>query len=82
MAQKKCGAEDARTHLPELLERAHRGISTLITKHGRPYAMLVPVGQAGARRGPSVTSLAGTGAGLWGADPASTVAAMRDEWPE
>lgn len=81
MASKKYGAEEARTRLPELLEKAHRGTPTLITKHGRPYAMLVPVGQAGAtRRGPSVTSLAGTGAGLWGRDSAGTIAALRDEW--
>jgi prevent-host-death family protein len=81
MASRKYGAEEARARLPELLERAHRGVPTLITRHGRPYAMLVPVEQARARRRRvSLLSLAGTGTGLWGRDPAAAVAAMRDEW--
>jgi prevent-host-death family protein len=82
MAPRKYGAEEARAQLPELLERAHRGVPTLITKRGRPYAMLVPIEQARvSRRGVPVLSLAGTGAGLWGSAPTRTVAAMRDEWP-
>ncbi len=81
MAPRRYGAEDARTHLPELLERAHRGTPTLITRRGRPYAVLMPVGQAqAAMRRISVMTLAGTGAGLWGGDSARMVAAMRDEW--
>jgi prevent-host-death family protein len=81
MTPRKYGAEDARAHLPELLDEAHRGVPTLITKHGRPYAMLVPVEQARApKRRVAVLSLAGTGVGLWGSDPAGTIAAMRDEW--
>ena len=36
------GAEDARNHLPELLESAERGISTIITKRGRAVAVLAP----------------------------------------
>lgn len=81
MPSKTCGAEAARTHLPELLERAHRGSPTVITRHGRPYAALVPVGGASAgRRGVSLLALRGSGAGLWGADPARTIAELRDEW--
>ena len=42
MQSKTCGAEQARAHLPELLDAAHRGSSTVITKRGRPVAKLVP----------------------------------------
>lgn len=36
------GAFDAKTRLSELLERAARGESFLITRHGRAVARLVP----------------------------------------
>ncbi len=36
------GAFDAKTRLSELLERAARGESFVITKHGHPIARLVP----------------------------------------
>jgi prevent-host-death family protein len=82
MAPRRYGAEDARNHLPELLERAHHGKPTLITRRGRPYAVLMPVEQAQAgRRRTSILSLARTGAGLWGSDSTRIIAAMRDEWP-
>jgi prevent-host-death family protein len=81
MPPNTCGAESARSHLPALLERAHRGSSTVITRHGKPYAAVVPVAAAAiGRRGMSVLALKGSGAGLWGDDPARTVAEMRDEW--
>lgn len=37
------GAYEAKTHLPELLERVNRGESLTITRRGRPVARLVPV---------------------------------------
>lgn len=37
------GAYEAKTHLPELLERIQKGERFTITKHGRPVAELVPV---------------------------------------
>jgi prevent-host-death family protein len=37
------GAYEAKTHLPQLLERVQRGERFLITKHGRPVAELIPV---------------------------------------
>ncbi len=81
MVPKTCGAEAARAHLPELLERAHRGMPTIITRHGKPYAAVVAVEAVEARRrAPSVLSLKGSGAGLWGVDSSGAVAAMRDEW--
>ena len=36
------GAYDAKTHLPELLERVQKGERFTITKHGRPVAELLP----------------------------------------
>ncbi len=36
------GAYDAKTHLPELLERVQKGERFTITRHGRPVAQLVP----------------------------------------
>jgi prevent-host-death family protein len=39
---KTVGAYEARTRLPELLARVVRGERILITRHGKPAAMLVP----------------------------------------
>jgi prevent-host-death family protein len=36
------GSFEAKTHLPQLLERVARGEKFLITRHGKPAAMLVP----------------------------------------
>jgi prevent-host-death family protein len=81
MPKKTYGAEEARTLLPELLERAHHGKATVITKRGKPYAAIVPVAQAAAgKSGVSILSLSGTGRGLWGRDAAAMVTALRDEW--
>jgi prevent-host-death family protein len=81
MASKTCGAEKARSHLPELLEDAHQGSSTIITKRGRPYAALVPLTHSvSLGKGPSLLDLKGSGAGLWGRDSARTVSRLRDEW--
>jgi prevent-host-death family protein len=37
------GAFEAKTHLPNLLDRVAKGERITITKHGVPVAMLVPV---------------------------------------
>ena len=42
------GSFDAKTHLPQLLERVAKGEEFPITKHGKPVARLVPV-TVGAR---------------------------------
>jgi prevent-host-death family protein len=39
------GVYEAKTHLPQLLERVMRGEKILITRHGKPSAMLVPAVQ-------------------------------------
>ncbi len=81
MARYRCGAEEARTRLPDLLERAHRGVPTVITKRGKPYAVVVPVAQAqSAQPRLSVLALKGSGRGMWGPNPSRTIAELRDEW--
>jgi prevent-host-death family protein len=81
MSKKSYGAEEARTKLPELLERAHRGQATVITKHGKPYAALVPAAKTLALKPRlKLLALAGSGKGLWGRGSAKAVDRMRDEW--
>jgi prevent-host-death family protein len=75
------GAEEARNQLPELLTAAQQGRQTIITRHGRPVAVLTPVsanGEVSAQR--SLLSLAGSGRGLYGRDSRATVRRLRDEW--
>ena len=76
------GIENTRRRLPELVSAARRGQTTVITKHGRPYAALVPVTQAQKQRKPprSILALKGVGAGLWGSKPERTIAKLRAEW--
>ncbi len=75
------GAEEARNRLPELLEAAEKGRSTIITKRGRPVAVLAPVAayRAAVRQRP-LTPVVGSGRGLWGTDSARTLRRLRDEW--
>ena len=37
------GAYEAKTHLPQLLDRVARGECLTITRHGKPVAQLIPV---------------------------------------
>jgi prevent-host-death family protein len=37
------GFEQARAQLPTLIAQAHAGQSSIITKHGKPYAAIVPL---------------------------------------
>lgn len=43
IAAEPVSAYDAKTHLPRLLERALRGERFVITRHGKPVAMLIPI---------------------------------------
>jgi prevent-host-death family protein len=43
---------EAKTHLSRLLKRAHDGEEIILAKAGRPYARLVPLEAACARRQP------------------------------
>jgi prevent-host-death family protein len=75
------GAEEARNQLPDLLEAAEAGRSTIITRHGRPVAALVPIGEyRSASRQQSLLPLAGSGRGMWGKDSTRTLRKLRDEW--
>lgn len=75
------GVEDARSQLPALLAAAERGRSTVITRHGRAVAAIVPVDRAPARpRQLSFLGLSGSGRGLWGRDSPTSLRKLRDEW--
>ena len=75
------GAEEARNQLPDLLEAAEKGRSTIITKHGRPVAALVPLADyvaTGLQQ--LLLPLEGSGRGMWGKHSARYVRNLRDEW--
>ncbi len=75
------GAEEARNQLPELLDAAESGRATIITRHGRPVAVLSPLGELVAHDAQaSLLALEGSGHGLWGNDSAKDLDAQRDEW--
>src|SRR5262249_52892813 len=75
------GAEAARNELPDLLAAAEKGRPTIITRHGRPVAALVPIDSYGAAlRQPPLLPLKGSGRGLWGRSSAITIRKLRDEW--
>jgi prevent-host-death family protein len=77
----KKGAEEARNQLPSLLDAAERGETTVITKHGKPVAALVPIEQLNVTtKQMSLLPLKGSGRGLWGPDSTKTIDDMRDEW--
>ncbi len=75
------GAEEAGNQLPDLLEAAEKGHSTIITKHGRPVAAIVPLDtyEAGSHQQP-LTPMQGSGRGLQGEDSRRTLGELRDEW--
>lgn len=75
------GLEEGRKQLPRLAELAHGGQGSLLTKHGKPYAAIVPPELLmRSRRKPSFLALRGTGKGLWGPSVGTYVEALRDEW--
>ena len=75
------GLEQARTQLPRLVAEAHAGTQSIITKHGKPYAAIVPLQDAAlaANRGSGVLDLRGSGTGVWGNDAAAAVDALRGD---
>jgi prevent-host-death family protein len=84
-AKPQYGLEQARIKLPALVAQANAGVASVITRHGKPYAAIVSIedlqkSSAAGAMAASVTSLRGTGKGLWVAAPAQTVAELRDEW--
>ena len=43
------GSYEAKTHLPQLLDRVEHGETIIITRHGKPVARLVPATAEKAR---------------------------------
>ena len=77
----KHGAEQARKRFPTLVDEAARGNPILITKHGKPYAALVPAAALERKSGAlDFLALRGTGKGLWGKSIRRSLNRMRDEW--
>ena len=74
------GVEEARQQLPAILADAVAGRTTIITRHGRAVAAVVPAADAKKTRPASLQSLAGTGRGRWGRDSGKTIGKLRDEW--
>ena len=74
-------AEEARAHLPELLDAAERGETTIVTRHGKDVAAIVSIDayQKFAKQA-SLLPLAGTMRGYWGEDSANTIRELHDEW--
>lgn len=80
-AKRTKGVQEARQELPALIEAAHRGSTTIITKHGKPYAAIVPVNETrGSHRGVTVAQLRGSGKKIWKKDAADEVTRLRNEW--
>ena len=48
------GSFEAKTHLPQLLDRVARGEEITITRHGKPVARLVPATATATRPRPDV----------------------------
>ncbi|MGH8228218.1 MAG: type II toxin-antitoxin system Phd/YefM family antitoxin [Steroidobacteraceae bacterium] len=75
------GATEARNQLPSLLAAAEKGRASVITKHGRPIAAIVPINDFMTdRRQRPLLPLKGSGLGLWGVSSTRTLGQLRDEW--
>ncbi|MCG6116825.1 MAG: type II toxin-antitoxin system prevent-host-death family antitoxin [Aquimonas sp.] len=74
------GAEEARQQLPAILAAAAAGQTTVITRHGREIAAVVPASAVAPARQAPLMNLAGSGRGLWGEDSSAAMAELRDEW--
>ena len=76
------GLEQARAQLPHIASEAAAGNSSVITRHGKPVAVVVPVELwASVQSRPiNVLALRGTGRGLRPHGAAQAVATLRDEW--
>ena len=79
------GLEQARIQLPNIVANAHAGIRSIITKHGKPYAAIVPLREVQKSSTDvdltsGILTLRGTGRGLWGTHVGQTVSELRDEW--
>ncbi len=79
------GIEATRKRLPELVAAAARdGKTTLITRHGRTCAAIVPASAARPEGPPplAMLQLRGSARGVWSSHPEGNVATLRDEWEQ
>ena len=81
------GLEQARIRLPSIVADAHAGIASVITRHGKPYAAVVPLQNLEKSRAltnvaSGLLAMRGTGRGLWGRDSGQTIGELRDEWDD
>ena len=74
------GAEEARQQLPAILAAAAAGRTTVITRHGREIAAVIPAALIKTIKPVSLLALAGSGANFWGKDSRKAINALRDEW--
>jgi prevent-host-death family protein len=75
------GIQDARNQLPSLVAEAAKGWPTIITRHGRAIAAIVPVDAMKGRAGQMpLIPLARSGQGLWGRHSVRTIRHLRGEW--
>jgi|SRR5581483_6476112 len=75
------GVEMARKNLAALLERASQGQCSVITRHGKVYAAIVPPRYLDiGRQRTDLRRLRGSGKGLWGKSVRAAITRMRNEW--
>jgi prevent-host-death family protein len=77
------GLERARNRLPSIVAEANAGKRSIITRHGKPCAAVVPMEdleKARVKNPQGILALRGTGKGLWGKDSSRSLAELRDEW--
>ncbi len=79
------GLEQARIQLPAIIANAHSGVASVITRHGKPYAAIVPLkdlekSRSTLRASSSLLALRGTGQGLWGSNVGQAIEKLRGEW--
>ena len=83
--RKSYGLEQARAQLPLIAAEAQAGYSSVITRHGKPMAVVVPVAYWQSAQGQKVAeggilALRGSGRGLWPQGAAKAVSQLRQEW--
>ncbi len=79
------GLEQARAQLPLIASQAVAGYSSVITRHGKPVAVVVPVEQwreeqARSLKQGGILVLRSSGRGLWPDGVAESVTHLREEW--
>jgi prevent-host-death family protein len=83
--QSRYDLAQVRKHLTSIVTDAHAGTSCIITKHGKPYAAIVPIqnfenSRAAADTTIGLLTLRGTGRGFWSSAVIQTIPELRDEW--